>query len=231
MTGWLPESLLHDVGSWAASAAQVPRGNPPDCVRVAVEGVDGAGKTMFADQLAARSCATAGATSCESRPTPSTTLGPCATGEGALLQRPSGSTATTCALCTSGFCNRSVRAATVATGRPRTTWPSTCRWNRPSRTREPGRSSSWTGSSCTETSSSGPGTWDLSAGAIRCLGCAHGRQGRWLRRSGASEPDALRAGPGPLLRRVLTVDARRCGRRQHQLGRASRFGLAAREWS
>jgi len=34
--------------------AQVPRGNPPDCVRVAVDGVDGAGKTMFADQLAAQ---------------------------------------------------------------------------------------------------------------------------------------------------------------------------------
>lgn len=35
-------------------AAQVPQGNPPDCVRVAVDGVDGAGKTTFADQLAAQ---------------------------------------------------------------------------------------------------------------------------------------------------------------------------------
>lgn len=230
MTGWLPESLLHDVGSWAASQHRSRVATPRTASEwPSMEWTAPARQCSPINSL--RSCATAGATSYESRSTPSTTLGPCATGEGALLQRASGSTATTCALCTSGFCNRSVRAATVATGRPRTTWPPTCRWNRPSRTRQPGRSSSWTGSSCTETSSSGPGTWDLSAGAIRCLGCAHGRQGRWLRRSGASEPDALRAGPGPLLRRVLTVDARRCGRRQHQLGRASRFGLAARGWS
>lgn len=54
MTGWLPESLLHAIGSWAASQHRSRVATPPDCVRVAVDGVDGAGKTMFADQLAAQ---------------------------------------------------------------------------------------------------------------------------------------------------------------------------------
>jgi uridine kinase len=35
-----------------AVAAAVPVGRPPDCVRVGVDGVDGAGKTVFADDLA-----------------------------------------------------------------------------------------------------------------------------------------------------------------------------------
>ena len=47
-------------GSWPARtrlvervAARVPAGKGPDCVRVGVDGVDGAGKTRFADELAA----------------------------------------------------------------------------------------------------------------------------------------------------------------------------------
>ena len=35
-----------------AVAAAVGAGRPPDCVRVGVDGVDGAGKTTFADELA-----------------------------------------------------------------------------------------------------------------------------------------------------------------------------------
>lgn len=117
MTGWLPESLLHDVGSWAASQHRSRVATPRTASEwPSLEWTAPARQCSPINSL--RSCATAGATSRESRSTPSTTLGPCATGEGALLQRASGSTATTCALCTSGFCNRSVRAATVATGRP-----------------------------------------------------------------------------------------------------------------
>jgi hypothetical protein len=230
MTGWLPESLLHDVGSWAASQHRSRVATPRTASEwPSMEWTAPARQCSPINSL--RSCATAAATSYESRSTPSTTLGPCATGEGALLQRASGSTATTCALCTSGFCNRSVRAATVATGRPRTTWPPTCRWNARAGRASRGGPRLGRALPAPRRAPRYLGPVDLSAGAIRCLGCAHGRQGRWLRRSGASEPDALRAGPGPLLRRVLTLDVRRRGRRQHQLGRASRFGLADRGWS
>lgn len=117
MTGWLPESLLHDGGSWAASQHRSRVATPRTASEwPSLEWTAPARQCSPINSL--RSCATAGATSRESRSTPSTTLGPCATGEGAFLQRASGSTATTCARCTSGFCNRSVRAATVATGRP-----------------------------------------------------------------------------------------------------------------
>jgi uridine kinase len=36
----------------SAVAAEIPAGGSPDCVRVGVDGVDGAGKTVFADDLA-----------------------------------------------------------------------------------------------------------------------------------------------------------------------------------
>ena len=36
----------------AAVAEKIPAARGPDCVRVGIDGVDGAGKTMFADALA-----------------------------------------------------------------------------------------------------------------------------------------------------------------------------------
>jgi uridine kinase len=43
---------VNRAGLLTAVAAAVPAGRAPDCVRVGVDGVDGAGKTMFADDLA-----------------------------------------------------------------------------------------------------------------------------------------------------------------------------------
>jgi uridine kinase len=43
---------VNRAGLLTAVAAAVPAGRSPDCVRVGVDGVDGAGKTMFADDLA-----------------------------------------------------------------------------------------------------------------------------------------------------------------------------------
>jgi uridine kinase len=43
---------VNRAGLLAAVAAAVPAAGSPDCVRVGVDGVDGAGKTMFADDLA-----------------------------------------------------------------------------------------------------------------------------------------------------------------------------------
>ncbi len=195
MTGWLPESLLHDVGSWAASQHRSRVATPRTASEwPSMEWTAPARQCSPINSL--RSCATAGATSCESRSTPSTTLGPCATGEGALLLRllarqlrPAHSAQAGSATARSG------RQPSLPDGRAR-----------------PGHRPAGGTARAGRASRGGPrlgralpaprraprylGPVDLSAGAIRCLGCAHGCQGRWLRRSGAFEPDALRAGQG-----------------------------------